>query len=49
MKRNESHFPMRASSHTAEQASLVILQDQLPDDWIVRIDRIDYGVDGRSR
>lgn len=46
MKRNESHFPMRASSHTAEQASLVILQDQLPDDWIVRIDRIDYGIDG---
>ena len=47
MKRNDtSHFPLRASSHTTEQASLVILQDQLPDDWIVRIDRIDYGIDG---
>jgi len=47
MKRNDtSHFPIRAISHTTEQASLVILQDQLPDDWIVRIDRIDYGIDG---
>lgn len=47
MKRNDtSHFPIRARSHATEQASLVILQDQLPDDWIVRIDRTDYGIDG---
>jgi len=47
MKCNDtSHFPMRARSHATEQASLVVLQDQLPDDWIVRIDRIDYGIDG---
>ena len=41
-----SHFPVRARSHATEQASLVVLQDQLPDNWIVRIDRIDYGIDG---
>lgn len=47
MKCNDtSHFPMRARSHATEQVSLVVLQDQLPDDWIVRIDRIDYGIDG---
>ncbi len=47
MKRNDtSHFPIRARSYATEQASLVILQDQLPDDWIVRIDRTDYGIDG---
>ena len=47
MERNDTfHFPIRARSHATEQASLVILQDQLPDDWIVRIDRADYGIDG---
>ncbi len=38
---------MRTTSHATEQASLVILQDQLPYDWIVRIDRMDYGIDGK--
>jgi len=47
MERNDtSRFPIRARSHATEQASLVILQDQLPDDWIVRIDGTDYGIDG---
>ena len=46
-KRNDtSHFPIRARSHATEHASLVMLQDQLSDDWIVRIDRPDYGIDG---
>jgi len=47
MERNDTaHFPVRARSHATEHASLVILQDQLPDNWIVRIDRTDYGIDG---
>lgn len=43
---NTTQFPMRTLSHTTETASLVILQEQLPRLWMVRIDKTDYSIDG---